>query len=185
MGKHSSMYEWSIIRDEFSADWPSLHRRRLLSISFKGAALPVLRETKDLHIFSHNCHLPVPYLPPPPLDGASAAAATSRDFWRPSLLQNGLTGLLVAIIINGWRLRTDTIKSWLVPFYIPIGLSIVSQKHILDNLMGTVNSFNDTISKVQVLNNPKKMSLKNKDVYGGHDHICLTLQECKCTYSYK
>ena len=53
----------------------------------------------------------VSLLPPPPLDGASAAAATSRDFWRPSLLQNGLTGLLVAIIINGWRLRTDTIKS--------------------------------------------------------------------------
>ena len=32
--------------------------------------------------------------------------------------------------------------------------------------------------------NLKKMSLKNKDVYGGHDHIrCLTLQECICTYS--
>lgn len=31
--------------------------------------------------------------------------------------------------------------------------------------------------------NLKKMSLKNKDVYGGHDHIRLTLQECKCTYS--
>ena len=34
-----------------------------------------------------------------------------------------------------------------------------------------------------IMNLKKKMSLKNKDVYGGHDHIRLTLQECKCTYS--
>ena len=62
LGKHSSMYEWSIIRDEFSADWPSLHRRRLLSISSRAAAaLPVLRETKDLHFFpqlSPSCAMP-------------------------------------------------------------------------------------------------------------------------------